>query len=238
MDAASEFNLRLRQCETPTECTELFRAEIAQFGMHTFAVGELDLAVRERTVIYIQDWPDDWRSFYLGDQFVHRDPVVDALVDRWEPFTWMELKSRRCFDLGARGQGLASSHGWVEGLAVPLGRGQNRIGVVAMAGRVGQLDRPAIDYLTLIGTCLHSHVRTLLGRYGIADSFAGLTQREIDVLRLLALGHTNAEIGEQLFLSVRTVETHRAHIQQKLRLSDRSELVRYALEHRLVSTDS
>src|SRR3954452_9121024 len=58
-----------------------------------------------------------------------------------------------------------------------------------------------------------------------------LTEREVDVLRLIALGHTNAEIGEQLFLSVRTVESHRAHIQQKLRLSSRAELVRYALEH-------
>jgi two-component system, NarL family, response regulator NreC len=54
------------------------------------------------------------------------------------------------------------------------------------------------------------------------------------VLRLIALGFTNAEIAEQLFLSVRTVETHRAHIQQKLRLSSRSELVRYALARGLV----
>jgi two-component system response regulator NreC len=58
-----------------------------------------------------------------------------------------------------------------------------------------------------------------------------LSDREAQVLRLIALGHTNAEIGEQLFLSVRTVESHRSHIQQKLRLSSRAELVRYALEH-------
>ena len=61
-----------------------------------------------------------------------------------------------------------------------------------------------------------------------------LTEREVDVLRLIALGHTNVEIGEQLFLSTRTVETHRAHIQQKLRRTTRAELVRYALEHGLV----
>ncbi len=62
-----------------------------------------------------------------------------------------------------------------------------------------------------------------------------LSEREVDVLRLIALGHTNAEIAEQLFLSVRTVETHRAHIQQKLRLSSRAELVRYALDRGLMS---
>jgi two-component system response regulator NreC len=61
-----------------------------------------------------------------------------------------------------------------------------------------------------------------------------LTDREVEVLRLIALGHTNAEIGHQLYLSTRTVETHRAHIQQKLRRSSRAELVRYALEHNLV----
>jgi two-component system, NarL family, response regulator NreC len=61
-----------------------------------------------------------------------------------------------------------------------------------------------------------------------------LTLRELEVLRLIALGHTNAEIGGQLFLSVRTVETHRARIQQKLGRSTRAELVRYALDHALL----
>jgi two-component system response regulator NreC len=61
-----------------------------------------------------------------------------------------------------------------------------------------------------------------------------LSEREIEVLRLIALGHTNAEIAAQLYLSVRTVETHRAHIQQKLSLSTRAELVGYALDRGLV----
>jgi two-component system response regulator NreC len=61
-----------------------------------------------------------------------------------------------------------------------------------------------------------------------------LTERELDVLRLISLGHTNNEIADQLFLSVRTVETHRAHIQQKLGMSSRAELVRYALDHDLI----
>jgi two-component system response regulator NreC len=63
-----------------------------------------------------------------------------------------------------------------------------------------------------------------------------LSEREVEVLRLIALGHTNTEIAEQLYLSVRTVESHRAHIQQKLALSTRAELVRYALEHHLIET--
>ena len=62
----------------------------------------------------------------------------------------------------------------------------------------------------------------------------GLTDREVEILRRIALGHTNTEIGEQLYLSVRTVESHRAHIQQKIRRTSRAELVRYALDHGFV----
>jgi len=61
-----------------------------------------------------------------------------------------------------------------------------------------------------------------------------LSDREREVLHLLALGHTNQEIAKQLFISVRTAETHRAHIMQKLRLSSRAELVRYAIAHGLL----
>ena len=51
---------------------------------------------------------------------------------------------------------------------------------------------------------------------------------------MIALGHTNADVAKALYLSVRTVETHRAHIQQKLRVASRAELVQYALEHGLL----
>jgi two-component system, NarL family, response regulator NreC len=63
-----------------------------------------------------------------------------------------------------------------------------------------------------------------------------LSEREVEVLRLIALGHTNNEIAEQLYLSVRTIESHRSHIQQKLGLTTRADLVRFALEHDLVET--
>ena len=61
-----------------------------------------------------------------------------------------------------------------------------------------------------------------------------LSDREREVMRLLALGHTNQEIAKMLFISVRTAETHRAHIMQKLRLSTRAELVRYAIDQGLL----
>jgi two-component system, NarL family, response regulator NreC len=65
-----------------------------------------------------------------------------------------------------------------------------------------------------------------------------LSEREHEILRLLALGHTNQEIAGELYLSVRTVETHRAHIMQKLRISTRAELVRYALDQGMLEDSS
>ena len=59
-------------------------------------------------------------------------------------------------------------------------------------------------------------------------------EREREILRLLALGHTNQEIAKQLYISVRTAETHRAHVMQKLQLASRAELVRYALDRGLL----
>ena len=66
----------------------------------------------------------------------------------------------------------------------------------------------------------------------VAD--AALTDRELEVLRLVALGHTNSEIATRMYISPRTVETHRANLQAKLGIAGRPELVRYALEHGVI----
>jgi len=68
----------------------------------------------------------------------------------------------------------------------------------------------------------------------VSSALDELSERERDVLQLLALGHTNQEIGKKLFISVRTVDTHRAHIMRKLGLDTRAELVLFALAHGLI----
>ncbi len=67
--------------------------------------------------------------------------------------------------------------------------------------------------------------------HGPPDAFS---PRELEVLRLIALGHTNAEVATQLYLSVRTVESHRARIQQKTQRSSRAALVAYTRELGLI----
>jgi len=66
------------------------------------------------------------------------------------------------------------------------------------------------------------------------DRFDSLTPREREVLLLTAEGHTGAEISRRLFISVRTVESHRINLMRKLRIRNQKELVRYAVEHRLL----
>jgi DNA-binding NarL/FixJ family response regulator len=65
-----------------------------------------------------------------------------------------------------------------------------------------------------------------------------LSDRERDILHLLALGYTNQEIGKKLFISVRTVDTHRAHIMRKLKLETRAELVMFALANGVIGPNA
>jgi two-component system response regulator NreC len=100
------------------------------------------------------------------------------------------------------------------------------------AGALGYVTKEAADE-SYLQPKLGAKLATEPEQTGPPDD---LSEREVEVLRKIALGHTNAEIAEQLYLSVRTVESHRAHIQQKLRLSTRADLVKYALDHGLVHT--
>ena len=94
-------------------------------------------------------------------------------------------------------------------------------------------DELAIAIHAVLEDRIYIH-QALAARFVLSEPEDDLSDRERDVLRLIALGYTNQEIAKQLFLSVRTIEAHRRHILNKLRLETRSDLVRYALEHRLV----
>ncbi|HEX5712980.1 MAG TPA: response regulator transcription factor [Solirubrobacterales bacterium] len=69
-----------------------------------------------------------------------------------------------------------------------------------------------------------------------ADPLEGLDERDLELLRLVALGHTNREIGERLYLSVRAIEVNRAKLMERLGLSSRPELVRFAIANGVIET--
>jgi DNA-binding NarL/FixJ family response regulator len=67
---------------------------------------------------------------------------------------------------------------------------------------------------------------------------AGLTKREYEVLGLVAAGKTNKELAEMLFISVKTVETHKTNVMEKLGLKNSMEVVKYAIKNKIISIDS
>jgi two-component system response regulator NreC len=113
------------------------------------------------------------------------------------------------------------------------------------AGAVGYVLKEAADNELMDAVTLAAEGRTYLNpelgaRLAAEPSKSdtrpdNLSPRELEVLQLIALGHTNSEIAAALRLSVRTVESHRAHIQQKVGLTTRAELVRYSRECGLLS---
>lgn len=106
------------------------------------------------------------------------------------------------------------------------------LGVIAHTARVDDL-RTAIERLAVGDQYLHPSLGARMMRRDAAVK--ELTPREREIARQLALGHTNREIAGQQCLSPRTVETHRAHIMAKLRVRSRAELVRWALDSRLIT---
>lgn len=93
----------------------------------------------------------------------------------------------------------------------------------------------AIETLARGERYLHPVLGAKLAQAALAGPDDPLTDREREIARLLALGHTNQEVAKQLFLSVRTVETHRGHTMTKLGLASRAELVQWALDHDLIA---
>lgn len=79
--------------------------------------------------------------------------------------------------------------------------------------------------------------RRMEGEAGASDRFEDLSEREKEVLRLLARGYTNQQIADALFLSVKTIETYRARLMEKLKLRTRAELVHFALKKGLLTLD-
>jgi DNA-binding NarL/FixJ family response regulator len=114
------------------------------------------------------------------------------------------------------------------------------------AGAAGYLpkrtsDRELLSAIRLVAGGA-GHVDPELGARLVTDhgspALDPLSERERDIVQLLALGHTNQEIGRRLFISVRTVDTHRAHVMQKLRLETRAELVMFALANGVIGPDA
>jgi len=227
--SAFHFNAQLRGLKTIAACADLFRAAVAPFGFDTFACGELDLKVRERNVFYLVDWPTPWRRFYMSEGLVERDPLIDALAFRHQPFMWSDLrKDRKLHKVGREVLERAAAAGWTEGLVIPLSRGTNRIGLVSLVGHQADIAPEDQAFLCLIGMCLHGHVRTLVRREGFAIPPAGLTAREVECVRLVAQGLSDNAIAKRLGIAPSTAHEFVEKAKRRLKTRTRVEMVAIA----------
>lgn len=226
---ALAFNSELRRLATLDECSALFSAAIAPFGFDTFACGVVDLSDRQRSAFFIIAWPDAWTRFYVGSGLIERDPLVDELATRREAYTWSDLRADRKFSKAGRAAiGLAAEAGWTEGLAVPLPIGASRIGLVSMVGRRDCRDPAERAYLTLISICLHSHARTLTAHNGFALPPAGLTERELVSIRMVARGMPDAAIAAAMGVARATAHEFVEKAKRRLNVHSRAELAAIA----------
>lgn len=198
-------------------CTALFVACLRSFEIDCFACGEVDLQDRRRNVFHAMSWPDDWRQFYFSSGLIERDPLLEALATRRDPFTWSDLtanpglsaEARRVFRDGAKA-------GWTEGLVVPIGRSASRVGLVSLAAKRPPFSADEKAQLTLASVFFHQHVRALARTDGFAAPPAGLSGREIECLAMVAEGFSDREIGERLKIAGTTAHEHVERAKRKL----------------------
>jgi LuxR family transcriptional regulator, quorum-sensing system regulator BjaR1 len=228
-ESAFRFSLELSRLQSPDDCAALFQSAIFPYGFDTFACGELDLRYRDRSVFHLIGWPESWRKFYIASGLIERDPVVDALNERREPFTWSDLRADLTFsNLGREALKLAAEHGWSEGLIVPMPRSGSRVGLVSLAGHKADLPFEALAYLCSISVFLHIHVRAMVAHAGFAQPPMGLTDREIICLRLVAKGLTDSQIGTEMGVSRSTAHEFVEKAKHRLNVKTRTELVAIA----------
>jgi hypothetical protein len=135
------FFAELRKRKTAAACADLFKETVAKFGMHAFACGEIDLADRERSVIFVAEWPKDWIRYYVKSGFIHRDPILNTLEKRRRAFSFDDI----CRDLGFPNLDrefvrAAADQGWAQGMAAAVPRGGTRFGLVTLLGRNKEFD--------------------------------------------------------------------------------------------------
>jgi DNA-binding CsgD family transcriptional regulator len=214
----------------PDACSEIFHKAVSRFAIDAFSCGEVDLNVLERRVFYSISWPVSFRRFYFGGGMMRRDPMIDALRVYREPFTWSDLRRERKWKkVGTEGLQVIADHGWTEGLAVPIPRGGERFGLVSMMFRDRQPDAPDKSLLAMLSYSFHERLRNLVHKHGFALPPAGLTRREIDTLKLIALGDTDRKVAGKLGISPATAHEHFEKAKRKLKVSTRAGAIAVAV---------
>jgi LuxR family quorum sensing-dependent transcriptional regulator/LuxR family quorum-sensing system transcriptional regulator CciR len=234
---ALDFYAKLQKLTSVAACSEWFKLTVAPFAIEAFACGEVDLADRSRSVMFIAEWPREWMRFYVDSGFIERDPIFNALQVCREPFSFSDLTRDPKFSSTERAaMQLAARHGWSQGLVVPVERGGKRIGLVTLFGGGAEFDPLHRTFLCLASECLLNRVRALGCDIAYALPPAGLSLREIEAVRLVAVGYSDNEIGEELGIARSTAHKHVESARGRLKAKSRAHLAALALSLGIASS--
>lgn len=214
----------IRDCNTLDRCSALFHAAIVRHRFDTFACGEVDLAIRERSVFYIVNWPKRMFDFYISTGYIKKDPLIDELQRVSRPFAWSELRGDKFLGRAGREMlGRLAEEGWTEGLVVPFRRSETRFGLVSIVGSRVPLGMQEKDALSIMALYLHEQARRLGPSLGVALALSALSPRELDALRLVGRGYSDKEISVELGIAQSTAHDHVEAAKHKLKASTRAE---------------
>jgi LuxR family transcriptional regulator, quorum-sensing system regulator BjaR1 len=214
----------VRDCQTLDACKILFRETIARYGFETFANGEIDVTQRSRSIFYLVDWPPEIFAFYVKFGYINHDPLVDELMRQSGPVTWAELLRDKLLSKESRELlRRITEEGWTEGLAVSFRRSATRFGLVSLVGGRGPLDQDEKDGLSIMALCLHEQTRRIGPSLGVALALSALSLRELDSLRLVALGQSDKQIAATLGIAQSTAHEHVEAAKRKLKVASRAQ---------------
>lgn len=222
-----EFAVALAACATMDAVGGLFKQRIAVHGYTASACGAfLPTNKGPEAHFFFQDWPSDWVELYARRNFLAADYMVAEARRRITPFTWLEAKAERT--LSRTEQEIwdtAAEWGWTDGFSVPIYGPGGYFGLVAMAGKERPMPPALRCELHQLSFLTHERCRALTGIAPVADSQAVLTHRELECIRWVAAGKTDAEIGGLLGVSQTTARTHIDQARHKLGARTRSQAV-------------
>ena len=215
---------------------DCFRRFARPFQIDTFTSGEIDTAFRRRAVFHAMEWPDRWRTYYFESGLIERDPLIEALPLMDGAFTWNELRIRRTLTrAGTEALNRIAAEGWVDGLVVPIRRAGSHyslVSLVTLNHHITPIEKRHLEAASLV---LHERLRQLVPREGFRIPPAGLTPREIDCIRLIAEGFSDAAAGERLGIRASTVHEHVERARMKLQVRNRAELAALAIGYGIIT---
>jgi DNA-binding CsgD family transcriptional regulator len=219
-----EFLEQLPSIQSSHELATATSGVSSSFGLPTLMAGAL--TVRGEKVagrFYFGNWPHEWTTLYLEKVFAE-DPLVHEARRRMVPFTWSELWAegdlpqpvREIIELGRK-------RGWLEGFAVPIHGPGGYLALVSFAGGAVCLSAMDRSLLLALAHAAHQRGKALYG--GGVEQPVKLTRRELQTMRWVSRGKTDAQIAAILKLSATTVHYYVEEAKRKLGVRSRSQAV-------------